>query len=148
MGMSSVMIVGRIGKDPEMKYTPTGTAVTNFSVAVDGYRKDADGNKQTDWFDVVAFGKTAEFVAQYVDKGARVSLRGRLQQEKWTTPEGQSRSRVSIVADQVQSEETRSEAEGRRAGGNSADAPKPVQAGAAAPAGTGNGDYGGDPWAE
>jgi len=131
MAMMAVAGVGRIGKDPEMTYTPSGTAVTKFSLAVDGFRKDEEGNRETHWFDVVAFGKTAEFVAQYLDKGARVSLSGRLEQDRWTDKQsGQARSRIVVVAEHVQSEESRTEAEGRRAAVPARGAPQPDDYGA------------------
>jgi single-strand DNA-binding protein len=94
--MNSVNLIGRLGGDPEMQYTADGTAVTKFSVAVDRYKRE-----EPDWFDVTVFGKVAESTAQYMRKGMEVGVSGRLQQDKWTNDAGENRSRVLIVAQQV-----------------------------------------------
>ncbi len=114
--INSCVLVGRIGNDPEMRYTPSGMAVVNFRLAVPRRRRSQDEEDQTDWLNIVAFGKTAEFVAQYMDKGALVGVEGRIQSRSWETQDGQRRSTVEIIANSVQALESRQEAERRRAG--------------------------------
>jgi single-strand DNA-binding protein len=113
--INTVVVVGRIANDPEMKYSTTGTAITTFRIAVDRGRKDPNGNDQVDWLSVVCFQKTAELVAQYLDKGSMVGIEGRIQSRQWETPEGQKRSAVEIVANHVSFMESKSEADRRRA---------------------------------
>lgn len=95
------MVIGRVGRDPEMKVAGTGTAICNFSVAVN--RKGRGEDKETDWFNVVAFGQTAEFVNKYVTKGTLVAVDGRLQINVWEDSAGNKRTAPEIVADQVRS---------------------------------------------
>jgi single-strand DNA-binding protein len=90
--LNMVAIQGTPGKDPEMKYTPAGKAITKFSVAVQGMGKD-----KTDWIDCVAWEKTAEFVQQYFSKGSQICINGRLQRETWETQDGGKRSKISVV---------------------------------------------------
>ncbi len=97
---TSCVIVGRLGRDPEKKATVNGTAMCTFSVAVN----QRQGEKaETDWFDVVAFGQTAEFAGKYLGKGRLVCVDGRLETYTTTDPEGNKRVRVQIVANRVQS---------------------------------------------
>lgn len=96
--MNVVCLIGRLGKDPELRVTQGGTSVAKFSLAVD--RRDEA--KNTDWFDVTCFGKVAESTGQYMKKGCMVGVTGRLQQDKWQDKNsGQNRSKVSIIANQV-----------------------------------------------
>lgn len=114
--INSCVLVGRIVNDPELRYTPTGMAVCSFRLAVDrGGRKDESGEKLTDFLDIVCFGKQAEFVSQYLDKGSLIGVEGRIQSRTWQTQEGQKRYSVEIVANTVQALESRQEAERRRA---------------------------------
>jgi single-strand DNA-binding protein len=113
--INNVVLVGRIGKDPEMRYTPSGMAVTKFSIGVQRQRKAEGGEQETDWFDIVTFGQTAEFVSQYLDKGAMVGVVGRMQSRTWETQEGQKRYTVEVVAERVQFMESKAEADRRRA---------------------------------
>jgi single-strand DNA-binding protein len=100
--MNVVCIVGRLCADPELKYTPAGVAVTTMRVAVDNpYRKGEDGKKTADFFTVVAWRQTAEFIANYGEKGREVEVSGRLQVREWTTGEGQKRSMVEISANEL-----------------------------------------------
>ena len=112
--VNNVVLVGRIGRDPEMKYSQTGTEITRFVVAVERRRKGDGGDESTDWFEIVTFGKTASFVAQYLDKGSLVAIEGRLQQDRWESADGQKRSRIEVIANSVQALESRQEAERRR----------------------------------
>ena len=113
--INNVVLVGRIANDPEMKYSTTGTAITTFRLAVDRGRKDQNGNDQVDWLSIVCFQKTAELVAQYLDKGSVVGIEGRIQSRQWEAPDGQKRSAVEIVANHVSFMESKSEADRRRA---------------------------------
>jgi len=112
--MNTVAITGRLGADPEMKYTPAGLAITKFSLAVNRQKRNDEGEQETDWFDVTCFGGAAETAGQYLDKGALVGVEGRLQQERWETPEGDKRARVVIIANRVDFLETKADAERRR----------------------------------
>ncbi len=124
--LNSCALVGRIATDTESKYTNSGTAVCNFRLAVERARK-ADGQPDADFIDVVAFGKSAEFVAQYLDKGALVAVTGRIQARQWQALDGTSRRAVEVVADTVQALESKHEAERRRAAkGAGATAPAPT----------------------
>ena len=98
---NKVVLVGRLCADPEMKYTPSGVAVANIRVAVDRPFKNAAGERETDFIDVVAWRQTAEFVNKYIGKGRLVVVDGRLQVRQWQTPEGQRRREYSVVAEQV-----------------------------------------------
>jgi single-strand DNA-binding protein len=93
-----VCLIGRLGKDPELRVTQGGTSVAKFSLAVD--RRDEA--KNTDWFDVTCFGKVAESTGQYMKKGCMVGVPGRLQQDRWPDKQtGQNRSKVAVIATQV-----------------------------------------------
>jgi len=130
--INSVVLVGRLTKDPEMRYTQNGLAVTRFRLAVDRpFGRDESGNKQTDFIDVVAWRKTAELCGQYLGKGAPVGVEGRLQTGSYTTQDGQQRQRFEVVADRVSFLESRAERE-RREGGR-ATAPPAAPAGARPP---------------
>lgn len=96
--MNVVCLIGRLGKDPELRVTQGGTSVAKFSLAVDRH----DEAKTTDWFEVTCFGKVAENTGQYMRKGCMVGITGRLRQDTWTDKQsGQNRSKVSIIAGQV-----------------------------------------------
>jgi single-strand DNA-binding protein len=113
--MNVVALVGRIGSDPEMRYTPSGLAITKFRLGVTRQRKSETGEQETDWLDVVTFGKTAEFVSQYLDKGAHVGVTGRIQSRTWEAQDGSKRYAVEIIAENVDFMESKQEAERRRA---------------------------------
>lgn len=103
-GLNRVQIIGNLGADPEMRYTPSGSAVTNFRVAVSRNRRGADGNMvdETEWFRVVAWDsgnyKLAEICNEYLRKGHKVYVEGRLQSRKYTDKDGIERTSVEIVA--------------------------------------------------
>ena len=99
--MNVVALVGRIGNDPEMRYTPSGLAITKFRLGITRQRKSESGEQETDWLDIVTFGKTAEFVSQYLDKGAHVGVTGRIQSRTWEAQDGSKRYAVEIVAENV-----------------------------------------------
>jgi single-strand DNA-binding protein len=97
------MIIGNVGKDPELRYTPDGTAKTTFTVAVSRVWNTPDGERkeETEWFNVVTWRKLAETCGNYVHKGQKVYVEGRLQTRKWTDPQGNERRFVDLVANQV-----------------------------------------------
>ena len=97
MSLNRIIVMGRIGKDLELRRTQSGKAVTSFPIAVDRDGKDAG----TDWFDVVAWERTAEFAAQYCAKGRKVVVDGRLQARDWTDKDGNKRRSVEIIANSV-----------------------------------------------
>ncbi|HZU76937.1 MAG TPA: single-stranded DNA-binding protein [Dehalococcoidia bacterium] len=103
-GLNKVMIIGNLGKDPEMRFTANGSAVTNFSVAVSRQYQGADGERreETEWFNVVAWNKLAEQCNQFLQKGRRVYVEGRLQTRSWDGQDGQKRYRTEVVASEVQ----------------------------------------------
>jgi len=102
-GLNKVQIIGHLGKDPEMRYTPSGRPVTTFSVAVSRSWNSADGERhmETEWFNVVAWGNLAEICKQYLVKGQQVYIEGRLQTRRWDDKEGQKHTSVEIVANEM-----------------------------------------------
>ena len=97
--INKVELLGRVGTDPEMKYTPNGTAVTQLRLATDRYHRD--GEDTADWHTVVVWGKTGEAVNQYVQKGQRVYVAGRLVQNTWDGEDGQRRYRTEVHTQEV-----------------------------------------------
>lgn len=102
-GLNKVMIIGHLGRDPEMRYTPSGRPVTTFSVATSRSWSTVDGERhqETEWFNVVAWGNLAEICKQYLSKGQQVYIEGRLQTRKWEDKEGNKHSSVEIVANEM-----------------------------------------------
>jgi single-strand DNA-binding protein len=98
--VNKVILVGRLGRDPETRYTGGGQAVANFSVATDETFKDRNGERQkrTEWHKVVVWGKQAEIAQQYLKKGSMIYLEGRIQSREWQDKEGQKRTSFEIVA--------------------------------------------------
>jgi single-strand DNA-binding protein len=100
--INRVCLVGRLGRQPELRVTPNGVSVANFSIAVDR-RPNKDGSKETDWIDIVVFSQTAEACSKYLDKGSMVGIEGRLQVRTWETKDtGEKRKAVEVIADNVQ----------------------------------------------
>jgi len=99
--LNQVVEMGRLTKDPELRHTSSGTPVASFSIAVDRDYKNQNGEKETDFFDVVAWRNTAEFVSKYFSKGRMAVVHGRLQQRSWTAQDGGKRYTVEIVAENV-----------------------------------------------
>lgn len=104
MSLNKVMIIGRLGKDPELKYTPSGMAVCNFSVATSETWVDKGGQKQekTEWHRVVVWGKLAELCGQYLAKGRQAYIEGVLQTRSWDSQDGGKRYTTEVVAKTVQ----------------------------------------------
>ena len=96
--LNVVAIMGRLARDPEMRQTATGKSVAAFRIACDRGRKDASGQMQTDWLDVVAWDKLAEFVCRYFAKGQMIAVSGRLQTRSYQDKNGNNRTAVEIVA--------------------------------------------------
>lgn len=104
-GVNKAIIVGNLGRDPEMRTTQSGSQVANFSVATSSRYKDRDGNMQeeTEWHRIVAFGRLAEICGQYLHKGKQVYIEGRIQTRSWDDKEtGQKRYTTEIVAQEMQ----------------------------------------------
>lgn len=100
---NKVILMGNLTRDPDLKYTPAGKAVANFSLAVNRrYKVNDEWNEETDFFDIVVFGKQAENCTEYLKKGRPVLVDGSLQQRRWETDEGQKRSKIEVVAIAVQ----------------------------------------------
>ena len=104
-GVNKVILVGNLGKDPEVRYSPSGGAVANITLATSESWKDkTSGEKQekTEWHRVVFFGRLAEIAGEYLKKGAQVYIEGRLQTRKWQDKEGKDRYTTEIVANEMQ----------------------------------------------
>ena len=99
--LNKIFIMGRLTRDPELRRTQSGTAVTSFSLAVDRDFKSQSGEKETDFIDVVAWRSTAEFVAKYFTKGRMAVVEGRLQIRDWKDKDGNSRRSAEVVADNI-----------------------------------------------
>ena len=102
-GLNKVMIIGYLGKDPEMRYTPSGRPVTTFNVATHRSWNTSDGERrtETEWFNVVAWGGLAEICNQYLAKGQQVYIDGRLQSRSWNDNDGNHHTSVEIVANEM-----------------------------------------------
>ena len=100
MSVNKVILVGRLGRDPETRYTGGGQAVANFSLATDESYRDKNGERQkrTEWHKIVVWGKQAEIAQQYLKKGSLVFIEGRIQSREWQDKEGQKRTSFEIVA--------------------------------------------------
>ena len=98
---SKVILIGRLTKDPELRYTPKGTPVASFSLAINyRYKQNDEKKDETTFIDIVVFGKPAEFCGQYLNKGSAVIVDGRLQQRRWES-DGQQKSKIEVVAQSV-----------------------------------------------
>lgn len=102
-GLNKVMLIGQVGRDPEMRYTPSGKPVTSFSLATSRTWVTADGERReaTEWFNVVAWRELAEICKQYLRKGSTVYIEGRLQTRSWESADGQRHYRTEVVADEM-----------------------------------------------
>ncbi|MCH8814846.1 MAG: single-stranded DNA-binding protein [Chloroflexi bacterium] len=102
-GLNKVMIIGNLGADPEMRYTADGTAMTSFRVAASRNYTGSDGERreETEWFAVIAWRKLAELCSQYLHKGSKIYVEGRLKTRSWDTPEGERKYRTEVVAENV-----------------------------------------------
>ena len=99
--LNNVVIMGRLTRDPELRRTQSGTAVTSFTMAVDRDFKSQSGEKETDFIDVVAWRNTGEFAAKYLAKGRMAAVEGRIQVRDWQDKDGNKRKTTEVVADNV-----------------------------------------------
>lgn len=103
MSVNKVILIGRLGKDPETRYMTNGEAVTNFSLATSESWKDKSGEKQerTEWHNCVTYRRLAEIAGEYLKKGSQIYVEGKIQTRKWQTKEGQDRYTAEIIVDQM-----------------------------------------------
>jgi len=104
-GVNKVILVGNLGKDPETRYMPSGSAVTNLTLATSESWKDkqtGDQQERTEWHKIAMFGRLAEIAAEYLRKGSQVYIEGKLRTRKWQDKEGKDRWTTEIVADEMQ----------------------------------------------
>lgn len=99
--LNRVILQGRLGSDPELRTTPNGVEVATVNIAVDRDRKDANGDRQTDWVTIVAWRNTAKFLSSYFQKGRMILVEGRLQMRNYTDRDGNKRTAAEVVADNV-----------------------------------------------
>ena len=139
MSFNKIIVVGNLGRDPEMRYTPQGTAVCSFTMATNERRKDKAGEQQdvTTWFRVTVWGKQAETASKYLTKGRQVYVEGRLHVEEWTDREGKPRQSLEVNASEVQF------IDGPSGGGGVEGIPVRPQQGGGAPSGGGSQPRGG-----
>ena len=110
--LNKVMLIGNVGQDPELRYTPDGNPVANFSIAVNRRRKVGDEFKdETEWFNIECFSRTAENVNQYLSKGQKVYVEGRFQSSEYVGQDGNQRKSFEVIANDVTFLSTKSEAE-------------------------------------
>jgi len=102
-GLNKIMIIGNLGRDPEMRYTPSGRPVTTFTVVTNRSWNTADGEKHTEaeWFNIVSWGNLAEICKQYLTKGQQVYVEGRVQTRRWEDNEGVKHTSFEIVASEM-----------------------------------------------
>jgi single-strand DNA-binding protein len=102
-GLNKVMVIGHLGRDPEMRYTPSGKPVTSFSIVTSRSWVTASGDRRedTEWFNVVAWGNLAEICNQYLNRGQQIYVEGRLQTRSWEDNEGKRHSRTELVAQEM-----------------------------------------------
>ena len=121
--LNKVFLQGRLGSDPELRTTPSGVEVATVNIAVDRDRKDANGERQTDWVTVVAWRNTAKFLSSYFQKGRMAIVEGRLQIRNYTDRDGNKRTAAEVVADNIYFGDSRRDGEG---GGFNYSAPAPA----------------------
>lgn len=104
-GINKVIIIGNLGKDPEMRYTPSGTAIASFSIATSETWKDkntGEKKEQTEWHNMTAFGRTAEVIGQYVKKGSKLYCEGKLKTDCWEDETGTKKYKTGIIVNKVE----------------------------------------------
>ena len=121
--LNKVMLIGRLGRDPEIRYTQSGNAVASFSIATSEYWRDKQGQRQekTEWHDIVAWDRLADQAQSYLKKGSMVYIEGKLQTRSWDDQQGQKKYRTEVVANQVRFLDSREGTE--RSGGSVDDRP-------------------------
>ena len=135
MSVNKVILVGRLGRDPESRFTASGQAVCNFSLATDRSYKDRNGQtqKQTEWHKIVAWGKLAEICQKYLKKGSQIFIEGRIQSRQWEDQQGQKRTSFEIVAGEMRMLGSRGDASAAPHPAEEAEAPAAPPAEDAAP---------------
>ena len=118
-GLNKVMIIGNLGRDPEMRYTPSGRPVTTFSMAStrSWVASDGERHEETEWFNIVCWGNLAEICNQYLHKGEQVYIEGRLQSRRWEDSEGKKHFTTEVVAQEMIMLDGRGEAQDTTAPG-------------------------------
>lgn len=102
-GLNKAILIGNLGKDPEIRYTPSGMAVANFSLATtENWTKDGQRESRTEWHRIVAFGRLAEICGEYLSKGKQIYVEGKIQTREWEDKDGNKRYTTEIVANQMQ----------------------------------------------
>jgi single-strand DNA-binding protein len=131
MSVNKAILVGRLGRDPETRYTSGGQAVCNFTLATDETFRDRSGERQkrTEWHRIVLWGKLAEIAQQYLKKGTMVYIEGRIQSRQWDDREGNKRTTVEIVGNVMRMLSTRAETAAAAAAGAETEAPAAEEAG-------------------
>ena len=138
---NKVLLVGNLTRDPELRYIPSGTAVTDIGLAVNDRRKNAKGEwiEEATFVDVTLWGRTAEVASEYLTKGSHVLIEGRLKFDSWETPDGQKRSKLRVVG------ETMKMLGSKGGGGGGGGGARSQGGGGKAPANFDDGDYGPPP---
>ena len=131
--LNKIFLMGRLTRDPELRRTASGTAVTSFSLAVDRDFKSQNGEKETDFIDIVAWRSTAEFVSKYFAKGRMAVVEGRLQIRDWTDRDGGKRRSAEVIADNVNFGDSRRDGAGDFGGAPGYSAPMGGRSNYAAP---------------
>ncbi len=123
--LNKVMLIGNLGKDPEVRYTTSGTAVASFSLATSERFKNKTGEweDRTEWHNITLWGRLAEIAGEYLAKGKTVYIEGRLQTRKWQDRDGRDRYTTEIVGDKMQMLGGKGDASGRQGGGRPSDEP-------------------------
>ncbi|MBF8266988.1 MAG: ssb [Dehalococcoidia bacterium] len=128
VGLNKMMVIGNLGTDPEMRYTPNGSPVTSFRLATTRtYTTDGERRQDTEWFTVVAWNQLAELCNQYLSKGRRAYVEGRLHSNTWEGQDGKTRFRNEIVAERVLFLDRASAGPSTTEGEGTGAAPEPVQ---------------------
>ncbi|MFH1351577.1 MAG: single-stranded DNA-binding protein [Pseudomonadota bacterium] len=117
-GINKVILIGRLGRDPEVRYTPSGSAVANFTIATSEQWTGKDGEKQerTEWHSIVAWGRLGEICGEYLHKGSQIYIEGRIQTRSWEDKEGVKRYKTEIIVQSMQMLGAASNREGRAEG--------------------------------
>jgi single-strand DNA-binding protein len=102
-GLNKIMLIGNLGRDPEMRFTPSGKPVTDFSLAVNRRRRSSEGDltDETEWFRIVCWDRLAEITDQYLSKGTQIYVEGRLQTRRYTANDGTERTSVDVIANEL-----------------------------------------------
>jgi len=124
--VNKVILIGNLGADPEVRYTQSGTAVANFRIATtETWKKDGEKEEQTEWHRIVTFARLAEICGEYLSKGSKVYIEGRIQTRKWEDRDGNPRYTTEIVAREMKMLSPRGAGEGGQTGGFKEEPPLP-----------------------